>query len=164
MKFVVAQTGSLVFEDKQVGTFDVEVVRDLVEFANNAGVRLKEHNADYLTSDQIQLRKLAGVHALNIAPQLGVIQTRVIKEMAKYFDLTEEWGQYAQAVLDSKKWAKWALAEQSNELKVEVAGHYLYQHPTFKRLTNLLDPEVQWRALVEKEIIRLVQLYDSNLQ
>jgi len=30
-----------------------------------------EHNADYLTKQDIDLRKQAGVNSLNIAPQLG---------------------------------------------------------------------------------------------
>ena len=163
MEFVVAQTGSLVFEDLQAGVFDMDIVTDLVNYANEAGVKLKEHNADYLTSDQIRVRNIAGVHAMNIAPQLGVIQTRLIKELAQYYSLEEEWDAFAKVVLDSNKWSKWTLPIRSDELKVDVAGHYLYQHPKFKILIEELDRHVQWRALLEKEIISLIQLYESNL-
>ena len=97
MEFVVAQTGSLTMEDRQVGSFDVPMVKKLVNFAESAGVKLKEHNADYLTTAQIQLRRQAGVHACNIAPQLGVIQTKTILRLADEFDVDSS--QFKQAVI-----------------------------------------------------------------
>ena len=87
MQFVVAQTGSLTMEDRQVGSFETALVKKLVNYAVEAGVMLKEHNADYLTDSQIILRKQAGVHACNIAPQLGVIQTNKILELSEKFNI-----------------------------------------------------------------------------
>ena len=163
MQFVVAQTGSLTLEDKQAGEFDSAVVSDLVDFAEHVGVKLKEHNADYLTGDQIQLRKLAGVHALNIAPQLGVMQTRLIKELALENNLNTEWENFANAVYASEKWRKWFPVSHSKELMIEVAGHYLYQDPTYKRLVDELDKSVYWRTILSNELTGLIQLYEHNL-
>jgi len=161
MKFVVAQTGSLVSEDRQAGTFELEIVKDLVAFANEAGVGLKEHNADYLTAEQIQLRKAAGVHALNIAPQLGVLQTRVIKHLSKQYKLDREWDDFAQTVINSNKWSKWFVNNES--IKVDVAGHYLYQHPTYKQLVARLQYHCDWRKVLQNELLDLVKLYEDNL-
>lgn len=163
MQFVVAQTGSLTLEDKQAGVFESEVVSDLVGFAEYMGLKLKEHNADYLTSDQIQLRKAAGVHAVNIAPQLGVMQTRIIKELAHNYGLDAEWNTFADAVYASDKWRKWFPIPGTRELIVDVAGHYLYQHTSYKTLVEKLDPHVNWQSILDKELIGLIDLYENNL-
>lgn len=161
MKFVVAQTGSLVSEDQQAGTFELDIVKDLVAFANEAGIGLKEHNADYLTAEQIQLRKTAGVHALNIAPQLGVLQTRLIKRLSKKYNLGREWDDFAQTVINSGKWSKWLVNNEA--VKVDVAGHYLYQHPTYKQLIARLNYNCDWAKFLYDEIVDLVKLYENNL-
>ena len=161
MEFVVAQTGSLVMEDRQVGTFELDIVKDLVAFANQAGVKLKEHNADYLTAEQIQLRRQAGVHALNIAPQLGVLQTRTIKELSATHNLTREWEDFSQTVINSRKWEKWFI--DNEDAKVDIAGHYLYSHPTYKHLIKRLNYHCNWTAVLNDRIESLIKHYETNL-
>lgn len=159
MQFVVAQTGSLVKEDYQAGTFDINAVTTLVGYANEAGVKLKEHNADYLTAGQIQLRRAVSVHALNIAPQLGVIQTRIIKDAAREQGLDDLWNQFAQAVIDSGKWAKWIITGDDN-LKVDIAGHYLYKDKEYRQLVDALD--ISWRQNLTVEMHHLFDHYTWN--
>ena len=160
MQFVVAQTGSLTMEDRQAGSFDIPMVRKLVNFANQAGVKLKEHNADYLTAGQIQLRKTAGVHACNIAPQLGVIQTKTILRLADQYgvDSTE----FKTTVLDSKKWTKWMI-ECDTDIKIAVAGHYCFGSDAYDRLESQLYKHCDVAAEVEVEIVKCLDLYYTNL-
>ena len=163
MKIVVAQTGSLDVENRQGGSFDFDAVTELVDFANNAGVGLKEHNADYLTAEQIQLRKSAGVHAMNIAPQLGVIQTILIKKLCNDYNLLADWDEFSNEVLKSEKWKKWNI-DSNSEGKVVMAGHYLFQHPSYFNLIKKLDHIVNWRKLLDDEIFNLIDLYKNNLE
>jgi hypothetical protein len=160
MQFVVAQTGSLTMEDRQVGSFDVAMVKRLVTFAENAGVKLKEHNADYLTAEQIQMRKTAGVHACNIAPQLGVIQTKKILELARTFDVDS--GYFEAKVLTSEKWRKW-LIDGDNSVKIAIAGHYCFSSPEYKELEDRLS----WHCDVYNEVRQAIEaclnLYYENL-
>lgn len=160
MDFVVAQTGSLTMEDRQVGSFDVAMVRKLVGFANNAGVKLKEHNADYLTAEQIQLRKQAGVHACNIAPQLGVIQTKTILQLAEQYsvDTTD----FKQLVLDSKKWSKWII-DGDDTVKVNVAGHYCFNSDSYHKLEDQLSSHCNILKEVEQTISHCLDTYYTNL-
>ena len=162
MEFVVAQTGSLTKEDRQCGTFNRDVVQLLVEYANNAGIKLKEHNADYLTAEEIKLRKDTGVHALNIAPQLGVIQTRYIKSYCQTYGLDIEWNRFAETVLNSGKWKKWMIKDDDN-LKVDVAGHYLFQHDDYKRIIFELSQRANWEEQLHKELGYIFNLYEKNL-
>jgi len=76
-EFYVVQTGSLVKEINQVGNFNKDFVKKVYELLKRKGLKLKEHNADYLTREDIKNRE-GIVDAMNIAPQLGVIQTMFI--------------------------------------------------------------------------------------
>jgi hypothetical protein len=160
MQFVVAQTGSLTMEDRQVGSFDVPMVKKLVKFAEAAGVKLKEHNADYLTADQIQLRKKAGVHACNIAPQLGVIQTKKILELARKFDVDS--GYFEAEVLASEKWRKW-LIDGDNSVRIAIAGHYCFGSSEYKELENKLSWHCDVYDEVKQAIEACLNLYYENL-
>jgi len=161
MRFVVAQTGSLTMEDRQVGSFDTAIVRKLVRFANTAGVQLKEHNADYLTAAQVQQRRDAGVHALNIAPQLGVIKTKTILALAEQYNV--DTSAFRTAVLGSNKWSKWHI-DGDNNVKVATAGHYCYRTPEFLELTDQLEQHVSWPAAVKTVIDDVLNLYYTNLE
>ena len=160
MEFVVAQTGSLTTQDRQAGDFDLDAVAKLVGFANEAGVKLKEHNADYLTPEQIQLRRQVGVHALNIAPQLGVMQTRLLRQTAREAGADEAWHEFSAAVLGSGKWRKWTLLGDSH-LKVDVAGHYLYNSPEYRELIRQIG--FGWREELKTQMHELFTTYAENL-
>lgn len=163
MQFVVAQTGSLTMEDRQVGSFDVPMVRRLVGYANAANVKLKEHNADYLTAEQIRLRNQAGVHACNIAPQLGVIQTKTIIGLARQYDVDS--GSFEAAVLNSNKWHKWMVDPEDNDLalKVAVAGHYCYNSDSYKQLEDKLTFHCDVEKEISAAITACLDLYYENL-
>lgn len=163
MQFVVAQTGSLTMEDRQVGSFDVPMVRRLVGYANAANVKLKEHNADYLTAEQIKLRQQAGVHACNIAPQLGVIQTKTIINLARQYDVDS--GYFENAVIASNKWHKWMVDPDDNDLalKVAVAGHYCYNTDAYKHLEDRLTYHCDVEKEISNAITACLDLYYENL-
>ena len=161
MQFVVAQTGSLCHEDRQAGTFDYHTAQSLVNVAESAGVRLKEHNADYLTAEQIFLRKSAGVHALNIAPQLGVVQTKLLKRIADSCDLKEEWQAFAVQTLGSLRWQKWTTDSDAN-MRINVAGHYCFNSNEYKDLVLKINQRLDWKYNVKKEIESILDLYNEN--
>jgi len=161
MQFVVAQTGSLCYEDRQAGTFDYHIAQDLVDVAEAAGVRLKEHNADYLTAEQIQLRKSAGVHALNIAPQLGVAQTKLLRDIATSCDLKEEWEAFSVRVLGSLRWQKWTTDSNAN-MRVNIAGHYCFETDEYKDLVIKINQRLDWKYNLKKEIESILDLYTGN--
>lgn len=149
IEFVVGQTGSYVFEDKQYGIFDNISTKKLVDAANKYNVKFKEHNADYLFVDQIRSRKNTGVHAVNIAPEFGVIQTRLLKEMSN----NNEYKEFYNYVINSNKWKKW-VNECSNDLKFLVAGHYCFNSDEYKKLIDTIDYELFKKTLKEYLYIR----------
>ena len=162
MKFVVAQTGSLCFEDYQAGQFDFDTVCGLVQLANENNIGLKEHNADYLTAEQIHLRKTAGVHALNIAPQLGVIQTKLLRTLAGKYNLNKEWQDFSNVVLASERWGKWTIS-RDNDQKIIVAGHYCFSGPEYQLLVNAISTQCVWHTELAAAIHKILDLYTENI-
>jgi hypothetical protein len=162
MKFVVAQTGSLCFEDYQAGQFDFDTVCGLVQLANENNIGLKEHNADYLTAEQIQLRKSAGVHALNIAPQLGVIQTKLLRSLADKYNLNKEWQDFSNVVLASEHWKKWTVS-QDNTQRIVVAGHYCFSSLEYCVLIDAINKHCNWSTELKIVIYKILDLYTENI-
>ena len=131
--FVVGQTGSLVKEMRQVGNFDEDGARKLSATAARHGVFLKEHNADYLSEYQLLLRDLAKVPAMNVAPEFGVIESRVFVDccMAKgRHDLVEK---FITLSLTSGKWKKWVVDKSKiSDYDIGlISGHYVFATPEF---------------------------------
>lgn len=163
MKFVVAQTGSLCFEDTQAGTFEADTVRELVELANANGIGLKEHNADYLTAEQVQLRTAAGVHAMNIAPQLGVVQTKLLRRLAEEYELTTQWNKFAEQVLASNRWKKWTHSNEDSQ-KVTVAGHYCFSSPAYTTIVEAINERTDWNRQLYAAIAEVFDTYTENFK
>lgn len=135
VRFVVGQTGSLVMEDRQIGNFDILAVKGMVDHARKNSIGLKEHQADYLSNNEIKLRNTLGVHALNVAPQLGVIQTKTVLALADKYSINSF--AFKDLVLKNNKWKKWHI-HCNNEQKVIIAGHYHFRHNSYLDLEEQL--------------------------
>ena len=112
LKYFVSQTGSLT-KHSQVGNFKLDQNIEIAKKISNAGFLFKEHNADYLTSNEVNLRSDAGVSAVNIAPQLGTIQTSVIIDLGKEFD--QEYKKFFDLVIATGYWKKWTVSSNVTE-------------------------------------------------
>ena len=133
--FFVTQTGSLTKEG-QAGSFDVERNRKIGEQIRAAGFMFKEHNADYFTGEDIKQRIDAGIDSLNIAPQLGVIQTTLLKEFAP----ADLWEIFSDLVYNQNYWQRWVPEGVTDkDVAVNVSGHYLFSSQTYKDIIASID-------------------------
>ena len=137
-EYFVVPTGSLVMEDNQFGFFNHKFIKSVYQRIKKRPILLKEHNADYLNSESINLRK-EFISALNIAPQFGVFQTKfVIDECVKFgIDTTN----FLNKCYESKKWEKWLLNSDSKDVyKCSIiAGHYNFQDKSYKLILDNLN-------------------------
>jgi fructose/tagatose bisphosphate aldolase len=137
VKYIVSQTGSLT-RQTQVGSFDVNRNRRIADFIHSAGFLFKEHNADYIVKDEVQKRVQAGVDAINIAPQLGVIQSQILKDLGQAF--TKEYTAFYNFVLEQKYWTKWITDDVSDpDVKFLVSAHYFFNSKLCKDLRQKID-------------------------
>lgn len=137
-EYFVVPTGSLVMEDNQFGFFNHKFIKSVYQRIKKRPILLKEHNADYLNSESIKLRK-EFISALNIAPQFGVFQTKfVIDECVKFgIDTTN----FLNKCYESQKWEKWLLNSDSKDVyKCSIiAGHYNFQDKSYKVILDNLN-------------------------
>lgn len=159
-RFVVGQTGTLVKSTFQVGQFSETAVTRLVEIANEYGVGLKEHNADYLSSATINHHFNLGVAACNIAPEFGVVQTRTITDLAIIHNCLAELDAFYKRVLAGGKYEKWAWTWFTDHYKYMSTGHYFFTSREYQFLIDaLIAKGVNVDDKIRQEIFKLLDNY-----
>jgi fructose/tagatose bisphosphate aldolase len=154
--FFVTQTGSLT-KDSQAGIFDIDRNQEIGEQIRAAGFLFKEHNADYFTAEDIDHRIHAGVDSLNIAPQLGKIQTDLLKEFAP----KDLWATFADLVYNQTYWHRWVPEGQTDkDIAVSVSGHYLFHSQTYKDIIASIDYN-KFKSALETKITKLLDHYKT---
>jgi hypothetical protein len=159
--YYVANTGSLIRENKQVGHFDKYHTSITHRMLQEYGIGLKEHNADYLSSEQIRKRK-GIVDAMNIAPQLGVVQTStVLNECQKYGIKVDD---FVSLVYNDKRWVKWDYGNLVGQpyLSTIVAGHYHYISDEYLKIVDELNNNVNIGNKIRQNIKEVIYHYVSQ--
>jgi len=162
-EFYVVRTGSLVLEHYNAGEFEEDNVRAMHEVLRGLGVKLKEHNADYLTSEQLLARR-GIVDAVNIAPQLGVVQTSCILNKALIYGVDIQ--PFMRTVSTGSKWVKWIDHSKSGQLSLYalVSGHYHIRSREYQELMDKLAAKTSIRENIIDEITRVIEHYLFSLE
>lgn len=163
LKFFVTQTGSLT-KHTQVGTFDPSLNKAISEKIHSYGLLFKEHNADYLLASDLSYRTQANVDAVNIAPQLGSIQSTVLYQLKDH--CSEVFHDFFIEVVNTDYWKRWVLSETSSDnfTKFRVAAHYCYNHSEGKKLIDTLNDTKDFKNNLKTEMFSLLGIYRKGLQ
>lgn len=157
-EFYVVQTGSLVKEINQVGNFNDEFTKKISQILKSKGIKLKEHNADYLSNEEIKKRK-GIVDAVNIAPQFGVVQTIVtLKKCLIYgIDFTD----FLNEVYENGKWKKWMHNnnEENKFLCCVIAGHYHFASENYKKIIDQVNEREDIKENIINSIMEVIGHY-----
>lgn len=158
IKFFVTQTGSLI-KDRQTGNFNITVNSEIAKRIHQHGLLFKEHNADYLDEADIDLRKTAGVDALNIAPQLGALQTKILYTLGYN---TKAWIDFANLVHNGQKYHRWLTEDKKNDklAAVLVSGHYFFNSIEYERLLKSISQD-QFLINLKNKLLRIVTTYNT---
>jgi hypothetical protein len=126
-------------EMRNVGSFDSPVrvseelpaeiqVPRMIEVCRRFGVFMKVHNGDYLSDEALRWHPRLGIHAINVAPEFGVVETRALVELLRVHRLDIVADRFLQISLESGKWTKWMLPDTtaSDEDRAIIAGHYVF--------------------------------------
>lgn len=152
--FVVAQTGTKVMEMQNIGIFgsnlneskkiSLNILLKTLEICNKFDVLLKEHNTDYLSDEALALRPIIGIHASNVAPEFGVIETKALLYILKMFGYDEEINFFIQTALNSNKWKKWMLknSKATDIDKAIICGHYIFANESIKNMRDKVSREL----------------------
>jgi hypothetical protein len=156
--FYVAQTGSLVVENYNEDNFKPEELKVLSDLAKFYGTRLKEHNADYLSEDQLA-KRIGIVGGVNIAPQLGVVQTTTVLNLCNIYGV--DTGRFKKLVQSNGNWKKWMSRVPVLADKLLLAGHYHFASDEYKEIIDQLPDETE--ELIIENVMKVIEHYERNL-
>ena len=108
-----------------------------LELCEKYGVWMKEHNADYLSNDSLKWHPRIGIHAVNVAPEFGITETRTLIDILKKNNLNKELNSFYEISYKSGKWKKWMKKKILLNLikeKAIISGHYVFSKPEFIEL------------------------------
>lgn len=141
--FFVIKTGNYVMETQNVGIFEdilnnkkIDVkskLNEIIEYCNQKKILIKVHNGDYLSNSALISHPQMGFHAINIAPEFGVVESRSILSWLSKNDLQKFEDEFLKIAYKSQKWQKWILPNSNiteNE-KAIIAGHYIFSTKEF---------------------------------
>ena len=167
--FVVAQTATKVVETHNAGAMVTApnaarfAVRALADITERHGIALKAHNCDYLEEQTVNGLVSAGVHAMNVAPEFGVVETRAFIEVLDDLDLRVQLERFLALAYESRSWSKWMASDTtaSDYDRAVVAGHYVYSTDRFREIKQAaadvafaqgMEIDVRLRNAVERAI------------
>ena len=156
--YYVVQTGSLVMEINQVGNFNKSFIEKVSKLIRSKGLKLKEHNADYLSVEEIKDRT-GIVDAMNIAPQLGVVQTITVLSRCLIYGI--RFDDFIGEVYAGKKWQKWMLnnTPENKMLCALIAGHYHFSSKAYKDIMRELDEREDIKEVIMNSVINIIKHY-----
>lgn len=157
-EFYVVQTGSLIKELNQVGNFNRDFVERISKILKSKGIKLKEHNADYLSKEDINFRE-GVVDTMNIAPQLGVVQTMITFNKCLIYGI--DFSNFLNEVYNGGRWKKWLYSHTPDNkfLCCVIAGHYHFSSESYKDLINQLEERENIKENVINEIMDIINHY-----
>ena len=144
--YAVVQSGTALDlgAQKNTGVFDADRLRRMLWVCNKHNVLSKEHNGDYLTIEEMRSRFDLGLNSINIAPELGQLETNVYLGILRnlprsLFDVLYT------ICYESKRWIRWANSHlnplKEKEKVIIICGHYIFSEPAFIKLRAKMSKE-----------------------
>lgn len=142
IRYAVIQSGTALKGNTNIGSFNQYRLIEMVKVVKNHGMISKEHNGDYLTNELVKSKFENGLDCINIAPEFGQVETKIILGIIKdiHPKLIDE---FYKICYDSKRWVKWVdadfIPENNKEEIINISGHYVFSEPKFIELKNKLN-------------------------
>jgi histidinol-phosphate aminotransferase len=157
--FCVVQGGTRIEGTRNVGMFDLDRMKEMLEVTADYGKYGKEHNGDYLDETGIRIRFRNGLGALNIAPEFGVFETDLILKGENNFD------QLFEKCYKSEKWVKWVDEKfdphKNKKELVRICCHYLFNQLDYKIDTSKIYQKIDglvksvYQSPILRDVIRV---------
>jgi hypothetical protein len=133
IKFLVIQCGTNLLEQSNIGTYDSEKLKRMIEVCKKYNLIAKEHNGDWISSDIVKNKEKAGLTCINIAPEFGEIESSVL--ITNFKENPEDLESFFKICYESNTWKKWVSPEfnpfTNKEKLIKICGHYNFTNQTF---------------------------------
>jgi hypothetical protein len=177
--FAVVQTGTKVLERRNVGSLDAPYriegqlpaeifIPQVLSMLREFGVRLKQHNTDYLSSEVLGWHPRLGIDAANIAPQYGVDESLGLIELLEGTNCRDLSDRFLELSYSTRKWEKWMVPGSlaTDREKAIWSGHYVFSDPAFEELKNEANSRLAKADIDVDDVLRtrLDQLITSHVR
>lgn len=159
IEFASGRTGSLVRGMYQSGSFDYTCATRIAAIAHELGMRFKEHNVDYSACSEVRVRTYAGVDAINIGPELAVLETRVLARLAALHGASVELDALFAAASASGRWRKWTSETSQPRTRALLAAHYCHGTDEYEALIKKLGECVDVDGEVLAQLCMRIDAY-----
>lgn len=155
----VVQSGVQISGTKNIGNFSPTRLKKMTDICKKYSLISKEHNGDYLTLEEIKERVQQGLGCINMAPEFGVIQTRLLVDHV--FSKSQKEDAY-KTCKESKKYIKWLPENMkqnpSKNMVISVSGHYSFTKEPFASSIPLIQLEL--KRILFKRFEAIVSCWD----
>jgi hypothetical protein len=159
--FVVVQTGTKVAETRNVGSLlspyriNGEIPPEVflpyvIQACERHGLKIKQHNTDYLDDRVLSWLPQLGVHSANVAPEYGVVESRAYLQVLEAHRLFKQRDRFIELAYESGKWKKWLLPHSRATERdcAVICGHYVFSTPEFRELVEEVNRELAGTSTV----------------
>ena len=143
--YLVIQSGTSLKEGVNTGIYNNLRLTNMIKLTKELNVMSKEHNGDWIRKSDIVDKFNHGLNALNIAPEFGMIETKVILEEIEKLDEIKSkqyFEKFFEICYNSKKWVKWVKEDfdpfQNKKKLIEICGHYVFTNLELINIKNNL--------------------------
>jgi hypothetical protein len=147
IKYVVIQSGTALLGNKNIGEYKSDKLVQMIDVCNKHGLISKEHNGDYLDDVVLNNKFKNGLDSINIAPEFGQIETKIILNQIKGNDVL--FNELYNICYDSKRWLKWVPKDfdpvKNKEDVINISGHYIFSDPRFLEMKKSFFPDIDER-------------------
>lgn len=165
IKYLVIQCGTKLLEQTNIGIYDEIKLKKMLEITNKYGLIAKEHNGDWITQETINSKSSCGLTTINIAPEFGSIESKIILETMKHND--EHFEELYNICYKSNSWKKWVspdfIPEKNKETLIIICGHYIFMEPSFLKLKSYYpNIDLKIKEAIRNRLFELLNIYKER--
>ena len=138
IKYCVVQCGNALCNGKNSDIFDEKRLAEMLKLVKTYNFVSKEHNGDWVSKSTMKQKQKLGLECINIAPEFGEIESRVILNTIK--GNREHYIDTYNMCINSGKWKKWVSVDfdycKNQDEIILITCHYIYTMPEFINIKN----------------------------
>lgn len=136
--YLVCQGGSVVFDIRNTSPIDIEKTKSFINLAKSKNLKIKRHNCDFHTNEELKILADLGVEAYNYAPEFTCISNKVIaSKLSK-----EETDIVNQEIINNAPWRRWVANIDNKEKNLLACLHYVEYLPEVKQYIGQSEKEI----------------------
>jgi len=142
IKYVVIQSGQKLVGIQNIGTFDKQQSKKMIQVVKNYSKQTKEHNCDYRPIQHIEQLFQLGLDSINLAPEVGGIETNLVLKSSP-----QQIGAWYQMCINEGHWKRWFRDMPFSKVDIiRATGHYFFENPIYREIkqeSGIEDKEIK---------------------